>query len=174
MFLQSLIFTALIISPFILKRGFPYFWTDFLYHVELLRILLKFVSRRRRRPPFLALDRFLQQVETRPNKNFVVFENESYSFKDADRESNKIANALRTASDLRPGDTAVLFMLNEPAFIFCWLALAKLGCACALLNSSIRARSLLSSFRCCSGAKVLIASAGKKRNVLLFNELPPQ
>ncbi|KAI7802850.1 hypothetical protein IRJ41_020396, partial [Triplophysa rosa] len=144
-FLQSLLFTALviIISPVILKRISPYFWTDFLYHIDLLRIFLK----------------FLQQVETRPNKTFVVFENKSYSFKDADRECNKTANALRTASDLRAGDTAVLFMLNEPAFIFCWLALAKLGCACALLNSSIRSRSLISSLRCCNGAKVLIASA---------------
>uniref|UniRef100_A0A8C1D8Q3 Long-chain-fatty-acid--CoA ligase n=1 Tax=Cyprinus carpio carpio TaxID=630221 RepID=A0A8C1D8Q3_CYPCA len=148
----------LIIGPLLLRVFFPYFWTDLVYHTDLLRILLKFVSRRRRRPLFLALDRFLEQVETRPNKAFIVFENKRYSFKDADRESNRIANALRVASVLRPGDTAVLFMQNEPAFIFCWLALAKLGCACALLNCSIRARSLIASVRCCRGATVLIAS----------------
>ncbi|XP_059403292.1 long-chain fatty acid transport protein 2 isoform X1 [Carassius carassius] len=148
----------LIIGPVVLRVFFPYFWTDLVYHTDLLRILLKFVSRRRRRPLFLALDRFLEQVETRPNKAFIVFENKRYSFKDADRESNRIANALRVASVLRPGHTVVLFMQNEPAFIFCWLALAKLGCACALLNSSIRARSLIASVRCCRGATVLIAS----------------
>uniref|UniRef100_A0A8C1WFT4 long-chain-fatty-acid--CoA ligase n=1 Tax=Cyprinus carpio TaxID=7962 RepID=A0A8C1WFT4_CYPCA len=148
----------LIIGPLLLRVFFPFFWTDLVYHTDLLRILLKFVSRRRRRPLFLALDRFLEQVETRPNKAFIVFENKRCSFKDADRESNRIANALRVASVLRPGDTAVLFMQNEPAFIFCWLALAKLGCACALLNSSIRARSLIASVRCCRGATVLIAS----------------
>uniref|UniRef100_A0A673IQB4 long-chain-fatty-acid--CoA ligase n=1 Tax=Sinocyclocheilus rhinocerous TaxID=307959 RepID=A0A673IQB4_9TELE len=144
---------------------FPHLWTDLVYHTELLRILLKFVSRRRRRPLFLALDRFLEQVETRPNKAFIVFENKRFSFKDADRESNRIANALRVASVLRPGDTAVLFMQNEPAFVFCWLALAKLGCACALLNSSIRARSLIASVRCCRGASVLIASEGETQTL---------
>ncbi|KAK2894346.1 hypothetical protein Q8A67_011575 [Cirrhinus molitorella] len=158
MFVVSLLLGGMIICPLILSVFFPYFWTDLVYHTELLRILLKFLSRRRRRPLFLALDRFSEQVATRPNKTFIVFENKRYSFKDADRESNRIANALRVASVLTPGDTAVLFLLNEPAFIFCWLALAKLGCACALLNSSIRARSLVASFSCCRGAKVLIAS----------------
>ncbi|XP_050956694.1 long-chain fatty acid transport protein 2 isoform X2 [Labeo rohita] len=158
MFVVSLLLCGLVLCPPILRVFFPYFWTDLVYHTQLLRILLKFVSRRRRRPLFLALDRFLKQVETRPNKTFIVFENKRYSFKDADRESNRIANALRVASVLNPGDTAVLFLLNEPAFIFCWLALAKLGCACALLNSSIRARSLVASFSCCRGATVLIAS----------------
>ncbi|XP_052008265.1 long-chain fatty acid transport protein 2-like isoform X1 [Xyrauchen texanus] len=160
MFVQSLLLAGFIICPLILRLFYPYLWTDFLYHTVLMRILLKFASRRRRRPLFLALDRFLEQVETGPNKPFIVFENKSYTFKDVDRESNRIANALRTASVLRPGDTAVLFMLNEPTFIFSWLALAKLGCSCALLNSSIRARSLITSLiRCCSGVKLLIASA---------------
>ncbi|XP_073706366.1 long-chain fatty acid transport protein 2 [Garra rufa] len=158
MFVVSLLLGGLILCPLILSAFFPYFWTDLVYHTKLLGILLKFVSRRRRRPLFLALDRFLEQVETRPNKTFIVFENKRYSFKDTDKESNRIANALRVASVVNPGDTAALFLLNEPAFIFCWLALAKLGCACALLNSSIRARSLVASFSCCRGAKVLIAS----------------
>ncbi|XP_077098032.1 long-chain fatty acid transport protein 2 [Siphateles boraxobius] len=165
MFLVSVLLCGLILCPLFLRLLFPYFWSDFVYHTELVRILLKFVSRRRRRPLFFALDRFLEQVEKRPNKPFIVFENEMYSFKDTDRESNRIANALRAASVLTPGDTAVLFMMNEPAFIFCWLALAKLGCACALLNTSIRARSLIASFRCCRGATVLIASEALQRAV---------
>lgn len=156
--LLLLLLLLLLVAPLLLTRFLPCFWTDLVYHTQLLRILLKFASRRRRRPLFLALDRFLEQVETRPNKAFIVFENERYSFRDADRESNRIANALRGASVLSPGDTALLFMHNEPAFVFCWLALAKLGCACALLNSSIRARSLIASVRCCRGAVVLIAS----------------
>ncbi|KAK7152380.1 hypothetical protein R3I94_008645 [Phoxinus phoxinus] len=165
MFLAAVLLCGLLLCPLFLRRLFPYFWSDFVYHTQLVRILLKFVSRRRRRPLFFALDRFLEQVETRPNKPFIVFENERYSFKDADRESNRIANALRGASVLTPGDTAVLFMTNEPAFIFCWLALAKLGCACALLNTSIRARCLIASFRCCRGATVLIASEALQRAV---------
>ncbi|KAJ8249311.1 hypothetical protein GJAV_G00233430 [Gymnothorax javanicus] len=48
-------------------------------------------------------------------------------------------------------------MGNEPAFIFTWLALAKLGCPVALLNNNIKAKSLLHCFNCCA-AKLLIAA----------------
>ncbi|ELV10633.1 Very long-chain acyl-CoA synthetase [Tupaia chinensis] len=48
-------------------------------------------------------------------------------------------------------------MGNEPAYVWLWLGLAKLGCAMACLNCNIRAKSLLHCFQCC-GAKVLLAS----------------
>ncbi|VCX39068.1 unnamed protein product [Gulo gulo] len=48
-------------------------------------------------------------------------------------------------------------MGNEPAYVWLWLGLFKLGCAMACLNYNIRAKSLLHCFQCC-GAKVLLAS----------------
>uniref|UniRef100_A0A8C9S0Q3 long-chain-fatty-acid--CoA ligase n=1 Tax=Scleropages formosus TaxID=113540 RepID=A0A8C9S0Q3_SCLFO len=60
-------------------------------------------------------------------------------------------------SERRGHGCPVLFMGNEPAFVFCWLALAKLGCTAALLNTNIRAKSLLHCFNCC-GAKVVITT----------------
>ncbi|VFV33812.1 very long-chain acyl-synthetase [Lynx pardinus] len=48
-------------------------------------------------------------------------------------------------------------MGNEPAYVWLWLGLAKLGCAMSCLNSNIRAKSLLHCFQCC-GAKVLLVS----------------
>ncbi|KAG8001273.1 Very long-chain acyl-CoA synthetase [Nibea albiflora] len=55
-------------------------------------------------------------------------------------------------------------MGNEPAFMFTWLALAKLGSPVALLNHNIRTKSLLHCFNCCN-AKVLIAAAELKEAV---------
>ncbi|XP_076849886.1 long-chain fatty acid transport protein 2-like isoform X1 [Brachyhypopomus gauderio] len=149
---------GLVILSLLIRMLFPYFWADVFYLKDIVKILLKFASRRRRRPLFLALDRFLERAAEHPHKPFVVFENKIYSYEDTDRESNKIANALRTHSALKEGDTAAIFMGNEPAFIFTWLALAKLGCASALLNNNIRSKSLLHCFKCC-GAKLMIITA---------------
>lgn len=160
MYLVSILFASLAITPLVLKTFFPYFWKDAWYLANLVRILLKLVLRRRRKPLFLVLDRFLEQSVAHADRPFIVFENKTYSYLDTDRRSNKIANALQRHSKLRPGDTVALFMGNEPAFIFTWLALAKLGCPVAFLNHNIRSRSLLHCFNCCS-AKLLIAAEGK-------------
>ncbi|XP_029576394.1 very long-chain acyl-CoA synthetase isoform X1 [Salmo trutta] len=157
MYLVSILFASLAITPLVLKMFFPYIWKDAFYLANLVRTLLKFVLRRRRKPLFLVLDRFLEQSVAHADRPFIVFENKTYSYLDTDRRSNKIANALQRHSKLRPGDTVALFMGNEPAFIFTWLALAKLGCPVALLNYNIRSRSLLHCFNCCS-AKLLIAA----------------
>ncbi|KAM3625509.1 uncharacterized protein V6R79_013187 [Siganus canaliculatus] len=137
---------------------------DFLYFRNLLQILVKFVMRRRKRPLFFVVDRFMEQTAASPDKLFILFENESYSFSSADKISNKIANALLSHPGYKAGDTVALFMGNEPSFIFTWLALAKLGSAVSFLNYNIRTKSLLHCFNCCK-AKVLIASPELKEAV---------
>ncbi|RVE74325.1 hypothetical protein OJAV_G00020830 [Oryzias javanicus] len=83
------------------------------------------------------LDCFLDRVARHPDKKLIIFEDVSYTYKQADAESNKVARALSAHAQLKPGDT--------------------LGCVAALLNYNIRSRSLLHCFSCC-GAKVLITS----------------
>ncbi|KAM7424424.1 hypothetical protein PAMA_000663 [Pampus argenteus] len=160
----SIILTSILLIPFALKAFTPHVWMDILYFVDLLWILVRFVSRRMRRPLFFALDRFLEQTAAYPDKTFIVFENESYTYTCADKRSNKIANALQSHPRYKDGDTVALFMGNEPAFMFTWLALAKLGSPVALLNHNIRTKSLLHCFNCCK-AKVLIAASELKEAV---------
>ncbi|XP_036420445.1 very long-chain acyl-CoA synthetase [Colossoma macropomum] len=142
----------------LLRVCFPHFWTEVFYLKDLLLVLVRFLWRKRLRPPFLAVDRFEEQVARQPGRTFLMFEGETFTYSAADRRSNRIAHALQAHSSLRAGDAAALFLRNEPDFLFAWLALAKLGCAAALLNDNIRSGSLLHCFRC-SGAKVLITSA---------------
>ncbi|XP_076143874.1 long-chain fatty acid transport protein 2-like [Alosa pseudoharengus] len=157
MYISTVTLATLVIIPVLLKIFAPYFWEDVFYLKDLVRILLTFVSRRKRRPLFLAVDRFIEQSALHPNRTFILFENKSYSYQDADKESNKIANALRSHACSQSGETVALFMRNEPTFMFTWLALAKLGCPVAFLNHNIRSKSLLHCFSCCD-AKVLIAA----------------
>ncbi|XP_033972039.1 very long-chain acyl-CoA synthetase isoform X2 [Trematomus bernacchii] len=164
MYLISVILASILIIPFAIKTLSPYLWLDILYLKDLLRILVTFVSRRRRRPFFFVLDRFLEQTAAHPDKSFIVFENEHFSYSYTDRRSNKTANALLAQPGYKAGDTVALFMGNEPAFMFIWLALAKLGSPVALLNHNIRTKSLLHCFNCCK-ATVLIAASELKAAV---------
>uniref|UniRef100_A0A7N8WKN5 long-chain-fatty-acid--CoA ligase n=1 Tax=Mastacembelus armatus TaxID=205130 RepID=A0A7N8WKN5_9TELE len=163
-YIISVILASIVIIPFALKTFFPYLWMDFLYFGDLLRILVRFVSRRRRIPLFFALDRFFEQTAAHPDRPFIVFENESYSYTYTDKRSNQIANALRSHPGYEAGGTVALFMGNEPAFMFTWLALAKLGSPVVLLNHNIRTKSLLHCFNCCK-ANVLIAASELKQAV---------
>ncbi|KAJ8393094.1 hypothetical protein AAFF_G00067770 [Aldrovandia affinis] len=158
MYILSTLLASLAIFPLVLKVFYPYFWEDLAYLLNLLWILLKFGKRRRRKPLFLVLDRYFEQTTGHPDRPFVVFEDQSFSYRDADKRSNRIANALQKHGNFVKGDTVALYMGNEPAFIFTWLALAKLGCPVALLNNNIKSKSLLHCFSCC-GAKLLIAAA---------------
>lgn len=163
MYLFSFIVASVLITPLALKTFCPFLWMDLLYCRDLLLIFVTYVSRRRRRPFFFVLDRFLEQTAANPDKTFVVFENKSYTYTDADRISNKTANALQALPGYKAGDTVALFVGNEPAFMFTWLALTKLGSPVSFLNQNIRSKSLLHCFNCCK-ATVLIAASGQALN----------
>ncbi|XP_054900809.1 long-chain fatty acid transport protein 2 isoform X2 [Poeciliopsis prolifica] len=164
LFLISTILAGAVIAPFALRILFPYLWKDLRYVGVLVRVLVRYAANRRRRPPSYVLERFLEQAAALPDKPFVAFGDETHTYADADRESNRIANALRAQRGYEAGATAALLMGNEPRFLFTWLALAKLGSPVALLNYNIRSKSLLHCFNCCK-AKVLVAAAELKEAV---------
>eukprot|EP00058_Branchiostoma_floridae_P027770 XP_002613261.1 hypothetical protein BRAFLDRAFT_68226 [Branchiostoma floridae] len=105
-------------------------------------------------PPVSLVDRFLHQVQLQPDKPFVLFEDQLYTYKDVDVMSNKVANFFH-GDGLTCGDTVAMLVYNEPAFIWTFLGLAKLGVKIALLNTNLRNKSLLHCFKAAE-AKVLI------------------
>ncbi|XP_029354200.1 very long-chain acyl-CoA synthetase-like [Echeneis naucrates] len=136
----------------------PYFFKDLSYMISVLKVVLRMGKILRQKPFYSILDAFLDKVAKQPHKKFIVFEESSYTYSEADRLSNKVARALRTHGRLQEGDTVALFVGNEPHFVWLWLALAKLGCVASLLNHNIRSKSFLHCFSCCE-AKVLVAGA---------------
>ncbi|XP_066273630.1 long-chain fatty acid transport protein 2-like [Branchiostoma lanceolatum] len=109
-------------------------------------------------PPITIVDRFLHQVQLQPDKPFLLFEDEVYTYKDMDVMSNKVANFFR-GEGYRCGDTVAMLIYNEPAFIWTFLGLAKLGVKMAFLNTNLRTKSLLHCFNV-SEAKALIVGQG--------------
>uniref|UniRef100_A0A9J7ZW40 long-chain-fatty-acid--CoA ligase n=1 Tax=Cyprinus carpio carpio TaxID=630221 RepID=A0A9J7ZW40_CYPCA len=158
MYVWITVLAGLALLPALLRTFFPYFFQDCVYMYRALGCGIRLNVYKRKTPFYSIVDCFLYAVKKHPRKAFIQFEGKTHSYEEVDKESNKVANALRSEAGLREGDTVALFLGNEPRFVWTWLGLAKLGCPAALLNFNIRSKSLLHCFSCC-GASVLIAAA---------------
>ena len=170
MYVIFTLLAGLAILPFLVYVRFPYFLHDLRYILNGIAIGKRVGKYSSRKPCYTILDRFLERVNLHPHKSFIIFENDTYSYQDADRRSNKVARTLSQHCKLQEGDAVALFLGNDPVYVWIWLGLAKLGCVPALINHNIRAKSLLHCFSCC-GANVLIAAAGGYGNALLYSVL---
>ncbi|XP_006895366.1 PREDICTED: very long-chain acyl-CoA synthetase isoform X1 [Elephantulus edwardii] len=154
------IYTALaglLLLPLLVNFCCPYFFQDMGYFLRVAGVARRVRGYARRRPVRTLLWLFQERARQTPHKPFLLFGDETLTYAQVDRRSNQVARALHDQLGLRQGDCVAVFMGNEPAYVWLWLGLAKLGCAMACLNYNIRAKSLLHCFQCC-GAKVLLAS----------------
>lgn len=151
---------GLLLLPLLLTCCCPYLLQDVRYFLRVANLARRVRSYRRRRPVRTILQVFLEQARKTPHKPFLLFRDETLTYAQVDRRSNQVARALHDHLGLRQGDCVALFMGNEPAYVWLWLGLLKLGCPMSCLNYNIRAKSLLHCFQCC-GAKVLLASPGE-------------
>lgn len=104
--------------------------------------------------------RFGRLARRRAARVFLRFEERSFTYGQAERESNRLANALLRAGGggpLAPGRTAALLVANEPAFVWAWIGLAKLGVRTAFLGTALRAGALLHCLRACGATALLVA-----------------
>lgn len=135
----------------------PYILQDALHvmrRLKIFRILNKY-----RETNFTILDKFLERVKTQPHKPFIRFRDETLSYQDVDKASNRAARVF-LQNEIKEGDTVALFLANQPAFLWLWLGLMKIGCSAAFLNYNVRSKSLLHCLQC-SGAKTLVAAEGE-------------
>ncbi|KAI1905153.1 hypothetical protein AGOR_G00013210 [Albula goreensis] len=165
--------TALVAGIFAIHIGqklcFPYFWKDVFYLVRVIRYGLRMEMYKVTSNVCTVLDRFIQQAAQIPHKAFIIYEGISYTYRDIDDRSNKVAQVFEKLGTVKKGDTVALLMNNEPDFVCVWFGLNKLGCSVAFLNTNIKSRSLLHCFNCC-GAKILVV--GKDLLETLVDILP--
>ena len=95
----------------------------------------------------------------------------SYSYQQAECVSNQLAHHFATATSLLAPQsvdplhnrrTVALLMENCPFFLLTWLALAKLGCTIALINTSVSGAQLVAALRV-AGARVVVVSKRMKK-----------
>lgn len=151
------ILAGLLLLPLLVNFCCPYFFQDMRYFLHVANLVRLVRGYGQRRPVRTILWVFTEKARQTPHKPFLLFRDETLTYAQVDRRSNQVARTLHDHFGLRQGECVAVFMGNEPAFVWLWLGLAKLGCPMACLNYNIRSKSLLHCFHCC-GAKVLLAS----------------
>ncbi|KAG0224496.1 hypothetical protein BGW42_005069 [Actinomortierella wolfii] len=99
-------------------------------------------------------NRFEEQVIARPFEVALIFEGVSYTWKDMEIGSNKIAHWL-LSKGVKPGDRVALLMHNSHLFLQAWLAVLKIAAVAAFINNQIAGPVLLHSLKV-ADAKMLI------------------
>ncbi|XP_053741586.1 long-chain fatty acid transport protein 2-like [Synchiropus splendidus] len=135
---------------------YRYFFQDVLSVLTKLRIyrrLLKYGETN-----YTVLERFVDAVKAHPQKPMLLFGGETFTYREAEQLSNRVARVLLQTGHVQQGDTVAVMVGNQPMFVWLWLGLVKLGCSAALLNIHVRSKSLLHCFNC-SGAKTLLVAA---------------
>lgn len=147
---------GLLFLHFLQKLLFPYFWDDLRFLLKVVRYGIKVEVYRLRGEIVTVLDKFLSHARRQPQKAFIIYEGDVYTYEDVDKRSNRVAHALLNYSSLKRGDVVALLMSNEPDFVHVWFGLAKLGCVVAFLNSNLRSNSLLHCVRTCEPTAVVV------------------
>ncbi|KAM9817561.1 long-chain fatty acid transport protein 2-like [Neosynchiropus ocellatus] len=151
------LFTALsgaALLPLLLYLRNPCFFQDLSYVISALKVGVEMSKLKKRKPFYSLLDRFEEHAANQPNKPFLVFEESTYTYREAGKMVNKVARTL--SPYVQEGDPVAIFLGNEPAYLWLWLGLAKLGCTSALLNCNLRTKSLLHCFSCCEAKLLLV------------------
>uniref|UniRef100_A0A4W4GKH7 long-chain-fatty-acid--CoA ligase n=1 Tax=Electrophorus electricus TaxID=8005 RepID=A0A4W4GKH7_ELEEL len=162
----TLLFAGLSALWMFQKIFYPYFWDDLMYCLK-FRKVGKAIMARMKCGIITYLDCFVHQARKTPEKPFIVFENQVFTYKDVEIRSNKFANVFKTEAGLKHGDIVALLMSNEPDFVCVWLGLCQLGCEVAFLNFNTKSRSLLHCFQTC-GANCLVVGSGIRHETFCF------
>jgi acyl-CoA synthetase (AMP-forming)/AMP-acid ligase II len=69
-----------------------------------------------------------------PEWEFIVFNNERFTYQDIHKKAAQTANALKNAG-VKKGDRIAICMANNPEYIISFMAVTSMGAVCVLLNS---------------------------------------
>ncbi|XP_028967870.1 long-chain fatty acid transport protein 4-like [Galendromus occidentalis] len=89
---------------------------------------------------------FAEFAKKHPERPMFYYGDRTWTFGEADRYTNQIANFFKDLN-LKAGDDVAIVMENCPEMVFMFLGLAKIGVASALVNTNLRKSPLLHSIR---------------------------
>ncbi|RKZ92368.1 MAG: long-chain fatty acid--CoA ligase [Candidatus Parabeggiatoa sp. nov. 1] len=98
-----------------------------------------------------------------PNKPALLFEGQSFTYRELDEMSNRVANGL-AGLGVSCGDRVALFLPNIPPFVIVYLGIQKIGAVAVSINSTFKAQEtkvILTD----SGASVVVTTESLRTNV---------
>lgn len=100
---------------------------------------------------------FEQRANQIPSHPFLLYEEQGYSYAEANALINKHAHAYIRVG-IQKGDVVALVMENRPEFLWHFLALNKIGAVASLINTNGIGDTLAHALRVCAPKRVIIGS----------------
>jgi len=91
----------------------------------------------------------LEFCNTHGEAEFLVFEDERYTFHDVYRKTLRLADTLVNDYGVKPGDRVALLMRNAPEYPIIFMALASIGAVAVFVNSFWTTEELEYGFKDC-------------------------
>lgn len=98
-----------------------------------------------------------------PQKNALIFEGKSFTYKQLNQLANCAANALQGLG-IKRGDCVALFLPNIPEFVISYLGILKIGAVAVSINAMLKSDEVRFILNDCA-AKIVIATESLRRQV---------
>ncbi|MEB0204730.1 long-chain-acyl-CoA synthetase [Pseudomonas sp. CCC3.1] len=119
---------------------------------------------------YTLADRLEAQAMTYPERSFLIYGGQSFSYAHVDAQANRMAQVFYDKG-LRPGDVCAIAMENRPQFFFTWFGLVKLGAVVAFINTQVSGKPLTHAL-VSTAAKAIVLGEECLSNVLATEGLP--
>jgi len=114
---------------------------------------------------------FARTVKKYENKAALIFEDQTWTFRDLENYSNRVANYFLRAG-YKPGQTVALFMENRLEYVGIWVGCSKIGLVPALINSNLTGNPLVHSLRAASAKMLIYGSEYQEAVINIVNDIP--
>ncbi|XP_045216351.2 long-chain fatty acid transport protein 2-like [Mercenaria mercenaria] len=91
---------------------------------------------------YFIIEHFEDTVKKNPNRRFLLYEDKTFTYKEANEFANKVARTFMSLG-LKRGDTIALMQYNGPEFMWTFLGCLKVGIRMSLINTNLRGKALL-------------------------------
>uniref|UniRef100_A0A0B7BKD3 Long-chain-fatty-acid--CoA ligase n=1 Tax=Arion vulgaris TaxID=1028688 RepID=A0A0B7BKD3_9EUPU len=107
----------------------------------------------------LVIDQFERQALLRSKHPLIIFKDQRFTYSEVNRQANRVAHSL-VKLGIRQGNVIAIVMTNEPAFLWIYLGVQKLGARVALVNHHLLSEGLRYSITSCA-PKLVITGSGQ-------------
>lgn len=116
------------------------------YDIRLLRLLTSIAkgvkSCNKRKPAYTVVDKFLDQANDHPDRPFIFYQDDMWTYKRMNDYSNKVGRVLHD-DGMKTGVSVALLMHSCPKFVGTWFGIGKTGAATAFINHNLQSKPLL-------------------------------
>lgn len=135
-------------------------------YAKLLHLIKKYEKKN-----MTIADIFHMNVSKFPDKLVIVSETQSWTYRQLNEFSNRMANVFHSHG-YKKGDVVALLMENRAEFVGTWLGLSKIGVITPLINTNLRGPSLLHSITVAKCSALIYGESFTDAVEFILKDLP--